>query len=306
MFRLFGKNKTPNPNPMPAWMKWLVMAFLAYALLNGMRTDRTGSPAGPVQESFQRTVTNLNPNKYFNFSDFKQTIFPSLSSSLHVKDNADGTGNPAVCGQDVALAYDTFLPDGTKYTDSASKESPKRIRLGEGSAMPVFEQGLIGMKAGGKRSILSPPQMAYSSRPEFAREDVSTATPVRFDIEVLDITPALPDFSATSYRIIPANPGMGSPILCGQPGKFHITIWDLDGKRLYSSKDDGGQPLAFTPGKGEVMLGIEQGVIGMPAGGGSRALIIPPSFQKTMRGEKPAIDFPLPGQTVLVDVEAVQ
>jgi peptidylprolyl isomerase len=305
MFRLFGRKKDQNPTPTPGWVHWLLLGFVAYAIFAGVKTDRSGTPTR-ANEAFTQAVTNLNPGKYFNFADFKQVVFPSLDASLHIKEIEAGKGDYVACGQDIAIAYDTFLPDGKKTGDSATAESPKRLRVGEGKSMPVFEQGLIGMQPGGRRSIVAPPSMAHGSSPEYAREDVPPGTSVRFEITLLEASPALPDFVDTSYRVITIAAGVGNTILCGQQGLFHVSVWDIDGKKLYSTKDNNGSPLRITPGRSEVFLGLEQGVIGMGAGSASRTLIVPPAFQSPMRGDKPVIDIPLPGKTVLVDVETVR
>jgi hypothetical protein len=77
----------------------------------------------------------------------------------------------------------------------------------------------------------------------------------------------------------------------------------MAGNKLFSTPAD--KPLTFTPGKSEVFLGLEQGIIGM-ARGAKRTLVVPPVLQKTLLGNAPTIDFPLPKeQTVLVDVEAL-
>ena len=97
---------------------------------------------------------------------------------------------------------------------------------------------------------------------------------------------------------------MARPFCAASRAKSQVTVWSVDGKKLFSTKDK-GQPLTFTPGKSEVFLGLEQGVIGMAAGE-MRTLIVPPGFQKAMDGNPPTTDFLLPkDQTVLVDVEAL-
>jgi len=113
--------------------------------------------------------------------------------------------------------------------------------------------------------------------------------------------PATPDIKSTPYRIIDNKRGGGPPLTCGATGKFNVTIWSLDGKKIYASKE----PLQFIPGKSEVMMGLEQGVIGIQPNG-TRTLIIPPAFQKTVGGAPSSLHFPLPDkQTVLVDIEAL-
>ena len=156
--------------------------------------------------------------------------------------------------------------------------------FGEGWGLAALEQGVVGMAKGGKRMIYTPENE-------------------QFEVELTDISPTLPDFSA--YRIFGDISEHGNIYKCGMLAKIHVIIWSVEGKKLFDSKENNGNPLTFTIGKSEVFLGIEQGVLGM-AIPSLRSLIVPPAFQKNMNGNKPTIDFHLPRkQSVIVDVEAV-
>ena len=113
--------------------------------------------------------------------------------------------------------------------------------------------------------------------------DLATVTPTRSQRPA---APALPPLEKTPYRIAEVASGRGPQLVCGEPVAVRVTIWDLHGKELFSNRKD-EKPLAFTPGCGQVMLGLEQGVIGMQAGG-TRLLIVPPAFQSALSGTKPA------------------
>lgn len=140
---------------------------------------------------------------------------------------------------------------------------------------------------------------------------------------MLSASPEFKDIENIPYRVVDVRKSSGPMLMCGQKGNFNVTIWDTKGTKLYSSADAVKQDtkptdqtansnkeasipvkgLSFTPGKSEVFMGLEQGVVGMPMGG-MRTLVVPPAFLRTTSGAPPAIQFPLPeGQTVLVDVE---
>ncbi len=287
---MFFRRKKRDREPMPDWLKWALLGFLGLALIGNLHKGAPDAP-GTIHEAVHAAAENLNPTRLLNLDDYKNAIFPRYGAALRIKDIAPGTGTPAVCGQEVTIAYQTYMGED-KPVDGGQTLA---FRIGEGKAAPALEQGVVGMKKGGKRSLFSPPNMAGG-----IGENIPANALIRFEVELLDATPGLPDAAATPYRIATVAAGNGAPILCGEAATVRVTLWSLDGKKLFSTKD-----LTFTPGKSEVFLGLEQGVIGMPRGE-MRTLVVPPAFQKTMRGNPPGINFPLPkNQTVLVDVESL-
>ncbi len=300
MFRFRKKKQPPTREPMPSWLKWLLVVFLAYGLIVSSKNKSTDT----AHQILEKASDELATVKPLDFSAFTSKIFPAYSAALQIREVAPGAGNPVICGQKVTLAYETFLADGKPLGDAATKEAPLVFNTGGGTAMPVFEQGVIGMQKGGKRSLLSPLSMSYGL-PQFAREGLPEDAPVRFEIELLDVSPEFAGIESTPYRIAEVAMGQGEMFICGQPTKLHVAVWDTEGKKLYSSRDNDGAPVAFTPGKSQVFLGLEQGVIGMNAGG-MRMLVVPPTFQRTLTGDEPEIAIPLPlTKTVLVDIESV-
>lgn len=292
----FRKKRAPDPTP--PWIKWLVLGFLAVAILGNLYKNPT---QGSLPHLFEKAENDIG--KSFEWSDYKSKILPETGASLHARDTSPGTGAPVVCGQDVEIAYSAYGKDHA-LIESVTKEKPLTFRMGSGSVMPALEQGITGMRIGGRRIVSAPGEMSYSG--SFARDGVSAMAPVQFDIELLSAKPALEALADTPYRIAYIAQGSGIGLLCGQTIQVHLTLWDVAGKKRYSTHDEGQSPIAVTPGKSEWFLGLEQGVIGMSRGS-KRTLIVPPALQKTLQGTKPAMELPFPdSQTVLVDIEAVQ
>lgn len=86
-------------------------------------------------------------------------------SKLVVKDLIKGTGPEAKAGQSVTVNYVGVLFHGGKEFDSSWKRSePFTFTLGKGQVIPGWDQGVAGMKVGGRRELVIPAELAYGKR----------------------------------------------------------------------------------------------------------------------------------------------
>ena len=101
-----------------------------------------------------------------------------------------GTGGPAAVGTPVTLHYTGWLYDDTKpeqkgtQIDTTSGGNPIKLFVGFGSYIAGFQQGLVGMRAGGLRRVIIPPSMAYGQTPSVTIPANSTLV---FELEVVSI-----------------------------------------------------------------------------------------------------------------------
>lgn len=290
------KKREIRKNPRPAWFGWLVLAFLAYALVLAGKPDTPANP-NPIRHALNKAGDDIKKQPMLNLDGYKNVIFPDEPSNLAIMEVEEGKGKPAVCGQRVEVTYQAYLAQGNELSDKATADKPLRFTIGEHNAMPAFELGVIGMKTGGKRSVLAPPLLSYGLD-KYKRDDVPQGANVRFEMELLSATPDMPDANGAPYRLAEVATGDGAYVSCGTEVNALVTIWDARGKELYKH-DDKQHPLTFIPGKSQVMMGLDQGAIGMRAGG-IRFLVIPPAFQKTMQGNAPKLTFPVPDSEVLL------
>jgi FKBP-type peptidyl-prolyl cis-trans isomerase len=86
-----------------------------------------------------------------------------INGTLVVEDLVVGTGATAVAGDTVSVNYLGTLTNGQKFDASADHGGPYSFRLGVGAVIPGFDQGVTGMKVGGKRRLTIPPNLAYGS-----------------------------------------------------------------------------------------------------------------------------------------------
>jgi FKBP-type peptidyl-prolyl cis-trans isomerase len=105
---------------------------------------------------------------------------------LKVEENLVGTGAVAVAGKTVRVHYTgTLLSDGSKFDSSLDRQSPFSFRMGAGQVIAGWDQGVLGMKVGGKRRLTIPPDLGYGAR-GYPPVIPANATLV-FDIELLEV-----------------------------------------------------------------------------------------------------------------------
>ncbi len=85
-------------------------------------------------------------------------------SELIIEDLTVGSGDEAVAGKTVIVHYTGWLTNGSKFDSSKDRNDPFDFRLGAGQVIRGWDQGVAGMKVGGKRKLTIPPEMAYGSR----------------------------------------------------------------------------------------------------------------------------------------------
>ena len=81
---------------------------------------------------------------------------------LVVKDLKEGTGAEATAGSNVTVQYvGTSFKNGRQFDASWDRGEPFSFQLGAGSVIPGWDQGVEGMKVGGRRQLVIPPDLAY-------------------------------------------------------------------------------------------------------------------------------------------------
>jgi len=96
-----------------------------------------------------------------------------------------GTGDEAKSGQTVHVHYTGWLTDGTKFDSSVDRGKPFSFRLGAGMVIKGWDQGVAGMKVGGKRKLTIPPELGYGQRG--AGGVIPPGATLVFDVELLSV-----------------------------------------------------------------------------------------------------------------------
>ena len=254
------------------------------------------------------------------------------------KSAAVANGSPILV-QYTGWLYDATQSDGkgVQFDTSRTRVAPFSFIVGVGRVIKGWDQGVIGMRIGGRRTIIIPANLAYGDR---GRPNIPANADLIFDIEIINIIqtdepgkpgtataitlPALntplPTAATAPLRLgtkapLPATTtelilidqilGTGKTAEVGAPVSVHYTGWLYDaaqpggkGKKFDSSVDR-GRPFIFPLGGQRVIKGWDQGVVGMKVKG-KRTLIIPPQFGYGERGAGGLIP---PNATLIFDVE---
>ena len=85
-------------------------------------------------------------------------------SGLTIEDLTVGSGAAASAGQKVKVHYTGWLTNGTKFDSSKDRGDPFEFPLGGGRVIKGWDEGVQGMKVGGKRKLTIPPGLGYGAR----------------------------------------------------------------------------------------------------------------------------------------------
>ena len=117
---------------------------------------------------------------------------PSSVKTLQIIDVQTGTGATATAGKTVAVHYTGWLYSetaadhhGKKFDSSLDRGAPLEFVLGVGMVIQGWDQGVNGMKVGGKRTLIIPPELAYGSRG--AGGAIPPNAALVFDVELLNV-----------------------------------------------------------------------------------------------------------------------
>ncbi len=110
-------------------------------------------------------------------------------SGLVVEEHKVGDGDEAVAGKTVSVHYTGWLNDngtkGTKFDSSVDRGVPFNFPLGAGRVIKGWDEGVAGMKVGGKRTLRIPPELGYGARG--AGAVIPPNAKLIFDVELLGV-----------------------------------------------------------------------------------------------------------------------
>jgi FKBP-type peptidyl-prolyl cis-trans isomerase len=150
----------------------LAVIFVAYTLFGG-----------DIISLFQRNLMNENSLAAAGSNPL------SGGDEVIINDIVAGEGAEAAPGREITAHYILSLSDGTVVQNSKDVGIPFKFVMGAGKVIPGWEQGLAGMKVGGVRTIIVPPELAYGASQVGPIPPNSTLI---FTVELLDVKEAAP------------------------------------------------------------------------------------------------------------------
>ena len=109
-----------------------------------------------------------------------------MSDELQVVDLVLGEGKAVVKGALIRAHYRGTLIDGTEFDSSWSRGQPFECVIGTGRVIKGWDLGLMGMKVGGKRTLIIPSELAYGSRAA-PGGGIPPNSALIFDVELIDV-----------------------------------------------------------------------------------------------------------------------
>ncbi|MCE4558111.1 FKBP-type peptidyl-prolyl cis-trans isomerase [Roseateles cellulosilyticus] len=204
-------------------------------------------------------------------------------TGLKTADTVVGSGATADTGKPVTVAYTGWVYDvrnanskGTQFGTNVGA-APFYVLLGTGNPLKGFDQGIQGMKVGGKRTVTVPAGLGYGSTGTSDGVIPANAALV-FDIELLAVDPN-GWLKVTQLKTVDTLVGAGAVASAGKTVSVTYTGWLYD-ERVGTTKGTqfdsnvGKAALTFKLGAGGTIAGFDTGIQGMQVGG-KRTITIP-------------------------------
>lgn len=135
------------------------------------------------------SISNVIQSSVFGLEDKTNTdtIYKTMNESkLQIVDEVIGTGDPVKTGNVVSVQYRGMFEDGIEFDSSYKRNEPFSFTVGTGSVIRGWDQGILGMRVGGRRKLVVPPELGYGSTGTGGGAIPPNATLV-FEIELLEI-----------------------------------------------------------------------------------------------------------------------
>ena len=275
----------------------------------------SSSDQSPVSEPPDSTVaeSNVSPDTTTSLASTEPWVEVSATTGrpvisvlprderpnrLVTRDIAIGTGTQAGVGDVLEVKYvGALLSDGTEFDASWNRSQTFFVPIGMGAVIPGWDQGIVGMREGGRRVLITPPDLAYGS--SGAGSSIPPDATLVFVVDlvaILDLQPpAIPEPTEVGalLEVEDLVAGTGDPVESGDTVTVHYLGTLTDGT-VFDASWRRGMPFTTTIGVGMVIPGWDQGIVGMREGG-RRLLKIPSDLAYGERGSGAAIppDTPL-------------
>lgn len=147
---------------------------------NDNQINLNPTPVPPINAIITPEVAQKNQVQKLDINTFQAS-----SSGLRIKDEVVGTGQEAKTGDTVSVQYVGTLADGTKFDSSYDRNQPFETQIGVGQVIKGWDEGIVGMKVGGKRILIIPPDLGYGE--QGAGQSIPPNSTLIFQVELLGV-----------------------------------------------------------------------------------------------------------------------
>jgi FKBP-type peptidyl-prolyl cis-trans isomerase FkpA len=161
----------------------VVASTMAFTLVSpaAARAQEGSAPAKAEKKAKPETKSETKKDaKGKKVADLKKEDIKELV----IEDTKVGTGTEAVSGKQVTVHYTGTFVGGRTFDSSVGKQ-PFSFQLGSGMVIKGWDQGVAGMKVGGKRKLAIPSDLAYG--PRGAGNVIPPNEPLLFEVELLEV-----------------------------------------------------------------------------------------------------------------------
>ena len=292
-------------NRRPSTLVVLATICLLVVSCGGESDESDTVPATePTGEMTLDTIASEDPLE----ADEPTVEIPSeIPTELVITDLVDGTGEPAANGDTVYVFYVGVLSsDGTRF-DGNYGSDPFPVTLGQGRVIQGWDEGLIGAKAGGRRQLDIPADLAYGD--QGSGDVITPGSALSFVVDIVAVVPATditgkPDVSVEGadnldeLEKVDLVVGDGAVAETGMTVAFHLVAFRGDTGEELDETWSTGEPVTTTLVEGGAIAGLVDGITGMKVGG-RREIRIP---YADAFGDAGQSDLGLPEKTDLVVV----
>lgn len=281
--------------------------LIASSLVLGAACGGGGDSGGSVpDDSVEGTIT-LVSDPANDTNEPEVSIPEELPTDLVVTDLVEGTGPEAVDTDTVYVYYVGVLSkDGTRFDGNYGLEA-FGVTLGTGSVIEGWEEGLLGIKAGGRRQLDIPADLAYGENG--AGDIIQPGDALSFVVDVVAIVPKVSRRDEPREEIEGRDPvteveiedlieGTGPTIEFGDRVILHLQAYRADTGELLETTWEFDEPLDINLVEGSTLDGILKGIPGMKPGG-RRIVVVP--FAEAF-GPEGNSELGLPAETDLIFV----
>ena len=164
----------------------IIIGILAIFFISNQKNQKIDINLNAITSTPAPTSAIINtPQQVSTTSAESMDNFTTTPDGLKIQDETLGNGIEAKSGDTVTVNYVGMLENGTKFDSSYDKNAPFTTQIGVGLVIKGWDEGIVGMKVGGKRKLIIPPNLGYGQ--QGAGGTIPPNATLIFEVELLGV-----------------------------------------------------------------------------------------------------------------------